>query len=293
MSIFTGAGTALVTPFSDAGIDFAAFETLIEYQIDNGIDALIVCGTTGEASTMTKEEKLAAIEFVVKQAAGRVPVIAGTGTNNTASAIENSMEACDLGVNGLLVVTPYYNKCSDAGLIKHYMSIADASDEPVIVYNVPGRTGVNVSPAVMREIMRHDNIVGIKEASANIVQITETARLCPGIDLYSGNDDHVVPLLALGGKGVISVSANLLPKMVHDMAASFLAGDIKKAVELQFKLNPLNKALFLETNPIPVKTALNMIGMNAGLLRMPLCEMSADKAAVLKKELIALGFDIA
>jgi 4-hydroxy-tetrahydrodipicolinate synthase len=292
MSIFTGAGTALVTPFSDSGIDFAAFETLIEYQIENGIDALIVCGTTGEPSTMTREEKLSAIEFVVKQAAGRVPVIAGTGTNNTASSIEGSMEACDLGVNGLLLVTPYYNKCSDAGLIKHFLSIADASNVPIIVYNVPSRTGMNISPAVMKEISRHDNIVGIKEASANIVQITETARMCPDIDLYSGNDDHVIPLLALGGKGVISVSANVAPKMNHDMVASYLSGDTKRALELQFKLNPLNKALFIEVSPIPVKTALNMIGMNAGLLRMPLCEMSADKAAVLKKELIALGFDI-
>ncbi len=292
MSIFTGAGTALVTPFNDAGIDFAAFETLIEYQIENDIDALIVCGTTGEPATMTKKEKLSAIEFVVKQAAGRVPVIAGTGTNNTAASIENSMEACDLGVNGLLVVTPYYNKCSDAGLIKHFLSIADASSVPIIVYNVPSRTGMNICPAVMKEISRHDNIVGIKEASANIVQIMETARLCPDIDLYSGNDDHVIPLLALGGKGVISVSANVVPKMNHDMVASFLDGDIKKALELQFKLNPLNKALFIDVSPIPVKTALNMIGMNAGLLRMPLCEMSADKVALLKKELVALGFDI-
>lgn len=264
MSIFTGAGTALVTPFNDAGIDFAAFETLIEYQIENGIDALVVCGTTGEPSTMTKEEKLSAIDFVVKQVAGRVPVIAGTGTNNTAATIEGSMEACDLGINGLLLVTPYYNKCSDTGLIKHFMSIADSSSVPIIVYNVPSRTGMNICPAVMKEISRHDNIVGIKEASANIVQIVEIARLCPDIDLYSGNDDHVVPMLALGGKGVISVSANVVPKMNHDMVASYLAGDTRKALELQFKLNPLNKALFLDVSPIPVKTALNMIGMNAG-----------------------------
>lgn len=293
MSIFTGAGTALVTPFNETGIDFAAFEALIEYQIENGIDALVVCGTTGEPSTMTKEEKLSAIEFVVKQAAGRVPVIAGTGTNNTAVCIEAAMEACDLGVDGLLVVTPYYNKCSDAGLIRHYLSIADASSVPIILYNVPARTGVNVTPAVMKEISQHDNIAGIKEASANIAQIVETARICPDIDLYSGNDDHIVPLLSLGGKGVISVVANVAPRMTHDLVASYLEGDTKKSLELQFKLNPLNKALFLEVNPIPVKTALNMIGLNAGVLRMPLCEMSADKAALLKKELIALGFDIA
>ncbi len=293
MSIFTGAGTALVTPFNDTGIDFAAFETLIEYQIENEIDALIVCGTTGEPSTMTREEKRAAIEFVVKHAAGRVPVIAGTGSNNTAASIEASMEASDMGVDGLLVVTPYYNKCSDAGLVKHFHSIADASGVPVIVYNVPVRTGMNITPAVMKEISQHDRIVGIKEASANICQITETARLCPGLDLYSGNDDHVIPLMSLGGKGVISVVANVAPGMTHDMAASWLAGDTKKALELQFKLNPLVKALFIEVSPIPVKTALNMIGISAGVLRMPLCEMSADKTAILKKELKALGFDIA
>ncbi|MGE5493765.1 MAG: 4-hydroxy-tetrahydrodipicolinate synthase [Burkholderiales bacterium] len=293
MSIFTGAGTALVTPFNDTGIDFAAFETLIEYQIENGIDALVVCGTTGEPSTMTREEKKAAIEFVVKHAAGRVPVIAGTGSNNTAASIEASMEASDLGVDGLLVVTPYYNKCSDAGLIKHFHSIADASSVPIIVYNVPARTGMNITPAVMKEISQHDRIVGIKEASANITQITEIARLCQGIDLYSGNDDHVIPVMSLGGKGVISVVSNVAPGMTHEMTASWLAGDTKKALELQFKLNPLIKALFIEVSPIPVKTALNMIGINAGVLRMPLCEMSADKAAILKKELIALGFDIA
>ena len=293
MSIFTGAGTALVTPFNDKGIDFAAFETLIEYQIDNGIDALIVCGTTGESSTMTKEEDLSAIEFVVKQSDGRIPVIAGTGSNNTATAIETSMEASDLGVDGLLVVTPYYNKCTDTGLIRHYWAIADASSVPLIVYNVPGRTGVNVKPAVMKEIAEHENVIALKAACANISQIVETAMLCPDIDLYSGNDDHVVPLLSVGGKGVISVVSNVAPQMTHDMVASYLDGDLERAKELQFKLNPLVKALFSEVNPIPVKTALNMIGINAGVLRMPLCEMSADKANILKKELISLGFDIA
>lgn len=293
MSIFTGAGTALVTPFNETGIDFAAFEALIEYQIENGIDALVVCGTTGEPSTMTKDERLSAIEFVVKQAAGRVPVIAGTGTNSTTSSVEAAMEACDLGANALLVVTPYYNKCSDAGLIRHYMSVADASNVPVILYNVPVRTGVNVTPAIMKEISQHDNIAGIKEASANIAQIVETARLCPDVDLYSGNDDHIVPLLSLGGKGVISVVSNVAPKMTHELVASWFAGDLEKSLDLQFRLNPLNKALFLEVNPIPVKTALNMIGINSGVLRMPLCEMGADKNAALKKELIALGFDIA
>lgn len=292
MSIFTGAGTALVTPFNDKGIDFAAFETLIEYQISNHIDALIVCGTTGESSTMSKEEDLSAIKFVVKQSAGRVPVIAGSGSNNTATAIEASIEASQAGVDALLVVTPYYNKCSDTGLIRHYHAIADAASVPIIVYNIPGRTGVNITPAVMKEITAHDNIRGIKEASGNIVQIVETARLCPDIDMYSGNDDHVIPILSVGGKGVISVVANVAPQMTHDMVQSFFDGDIVKARELQFKLNPLIKALFSEVNPIPVKTALNMIGLNAGKLRMPLCEMNAGKAEILKQELMKLGFDI-
>lgn len=293
MSIFRGAGTALVTPFNETGINFSSFETLIEFQIENGIDALIVCGTTGEPATMTHSEKKSAIEFVVKHTAGRVPVIAGTGTNNTAASVEASMEACDLGADALLAVTPYYNKCSDAGMIKHFLAIADASNVPVIVYNVPGRTGVNLTPQVMKEISQHENIVGLKEACGNIAQIMDTVRLCPDIDLYSGNDDHIVPLLSLGGIGVISVVSNVLPKMTHDLVISFLEGDIKKSLELQLKINTLVKALFSEVSPIPIKTALNMIGIDAGLLRLPLCDMGADKAALLKKELIAIGFDIA
>ena len=291
MSIFTGAGTALVTPFSDKGIDFAAFETLIEYQIEGGIDALIVCGTTGESSTMTKAEDLSAIEFVVKQTAGRVPVIAGTGSNNTQAAIETSKEAADLGVDALLVVTPYYNKCTDSGLILHYHAIADAVDIPIIAYNVPVRTGVNINPAVMKEIGMHENIAAIKEASGNITQIAETARLCTNIDVYSGNDDHVLPVLSLGGKGVISVVSNVAPRMTHDMVESYLSGDHARALELQFALNPLVKALFSEVNPIPVKKAMNLIGIRVGLPRMPLTEMSPDKAVLLKSELRKLGFD--
>ncbi len=292
MSIFTGAGTALVTPFNDKGVDFSAFETLIEYQIDGGIDALIVCGTTGESSTMTKEEDMQAIDFVVKQAAGRVPVIAGTGSNNTQTAIETSKEAAGLGVDGLLVVTPYYNKCTDAGLIRHYFAIADAVRIPIIAYNVPGRTTVNISPLVMKEIGMHDNIAAVKEASANITQIAESARVCPNIDIYSGNDDHVVPVLSLGGKGVISVVSNVAPHMMHEMVESYLSGDHARALELQFALNPLVKALFSEVNPIPVKKAMNMIGIKVGLPRMPLTEMSPDKAALLENELRKLGFDV-
>lgn len=292
MSIFTGAGTALVTPFNEKGVDFAAFEVLLDYQIKGGIDALIVCGTTGESSTMTEKEDLDAIEFVVKYADGRVPVIAGAGSNNTKSAVEASKKASDLGVDGLLIVTPYYNKCSDTGLIRHYHAIADAASAPLIVYNVPSRTGVNIKPEVMKEICAHDNVAAIKEASGNITQIGETIRMCPDTDVYSGNDDHVVPLMSLGGKGVISVVSNVAPGMTHEMAASYLNGDVDKARDLQHKINPLVKALFSDVNPIPVKTALNMIGINVGPLRMPLCEMGADNAAKLEKELIALGFDI-
>lgn len=292
MSIFTGAGTALVTPFNENGIDFAAFEVLLDYQIKGNIDALIVCGTTGESSTMTEEEDLAAIEFVVKYADGRVPVIAGAGSNNTKSAVEASKKASDLGVDGLLIVTPYYNKCTDTGLVRHYHAIADAASAPLFVYNVPSRTGLNIKPEVMKEICQHDNIAGIKEASGNISQIAEIIRLCPDIDVYSGNDDHVVPLMSLGGKGVISVVSNVAPQMTHDMAASYLNGDTDTARDLQLKLNPLVKALFSEVNPIPIKTAMNMVGINVGQLRMPLCEMSEANAAVLRQELIALGFEL-
>jgi 4-hydroxy-tetrahydrodipicolinate synthase len=293
MSIFKGAGTALVTPFNDKGIDFAAFETLIEYQIENGIDALVVCGTTGEASTMSKEEQNSAIDFVVKQTAGRVPVIAGTGTNNTATSVDSAMKAADLGADALLVVTPYYNKCTDTGLIRHFYAIADAAKLPVLVYNIPGRTGFNICPSAMKELAAHELIVGTKEASCNIAQIVEIAGLCTGFDLYSGNDDHVVPVLSVGGLGVISVVSNVLPQMMHDMVEAYLDGNVVKSRELQFKLNPLVKALFSEVNPTPIKMALNMIGIPAGLPRLPLTEMCAQKAAVLKKELIALGFDIA
>jgi len=292
MSIFTGAGTALITPFTDSGIDFAAFEMQIEYQIENGIDALIVCGTTGESSTMTKEEDLAAIEFVIKKAAGRVPVIAGTGSNSTASAVETSKEASALGADGLLVVTPYYNKCNEEGLVRHYHMIADAVDTPIIVYNVPGRTGVNISPAAMKRIFAHDNIVALKAASGNIAQIAETITLCPGLDVYAGNDDYVVPVMSLGGKGVISVVANLAPQMTHDMVMRYVEGDSTGARDLQLKLFPLVRALFSEVNPIPVKTAMNMIGMNGGRLRMPLYQMSDEKAKRLEKELAALGFEM-
>ena len=292
MSIFTGAGTALVTPFNENGIDYTAFEVMLDYQIKGGIDALVVCGTTGESSTMSKQEDQDAIAFVVKHSDGRVPVIAGAGSNDTASAVLASKKASDLGADGILIVTPYYNKCTDEGLIRHYHAIADASGAPIIAYNVPSRTGVNIKPEVMKEIAVHDNVAAIKEASGDISQIAKTCRLCSDIDVYSGNDDHVVPILSLGGKGVISVVSNVMPQMTHDMVASYLSGDAATATALQHKLNPLIDALFSEVNPIPVKTALNMIGIKAGLLRMPLCEMSEQKAAKLRKELIAIGLKV-
>jgi 4-hydroxy-tetrahydrodipicolinate synthase len=289
MSIFTGSCVALITPFTSDGVNYDALGKLIEFHLENHTDALLVNGTTGEPATMSDSEKTGVLEFAVQKVAGRIPVIAGTGANSTAKAIENSLLAQKLGADALLVVTPYYNKCTQGGLVAHYCAIADAVDLPIIVYNVPGRTGVNVLPATMRKLADHKNIAGIKEASGNIEQICETARLCPDIDLYSGNDDHILPLLALGGKGVISVLANVMPQQTHDLVASYFEGDIARSRQLQFMMNPLVKALFSEVNPIPVKTACNLMGFEAGSLRLPLTEMSEAPLAVLKKEMAALG----
>jgi 4-hydroxy-tetrahydrodipicolinate synthase len=293
MSVFKGAGVALSTPFTQNGINFDAFESLIEYQIDGGIDCLLVCGTTGEPSTMTKQERNDAISFVVKKSNGRVPVIAGTGGNNTASVIDATKEAADLGADAVLVVTPYYNKCTQTGLIKHYEAVSGATKLPVIIYNVPGRTGVNVLPTTLSTLADINNIVAVKEASANINQIAEIASLCKDrIDIYSGNDDHIVPVLSLGGIGVISVIANVAPKDTHDMVMSFLDRDVKKALDLQMKAFPLVKALFKEVNPIPVKAALKLLGFNMGGNRLPLCDPSEETMSNLKREMIAYGFDI-
>ncbi|MBR0025555.1 MAG: 4-hydroxy-tetrahydrodipicolinate synthase [Clostridia bacterium] len=289
MSIYTGCASALVTPFNADGIDFEAYGRLIDYQIENRVDALCVTATTGEGSTMTPEEKRAVIAFAVERAAGRVPVIAGTGGNNTKKVIEESLAAEALGVDGLLIVTPYYNKASQSGLIAHYNAIADAVHTPIIVYNVPGRTGLNLLPATMKEIFKHENIVGIKEASGNIEQIVNLAAMCPGLDIYSGNDDHVLPLLALGGKGVISTVGNVIPHDMHDMCASFFAGDIKKAQELQFKILPVWKAAFCEVNPIPIKTMVSMMGIGNGELRLPLTPPSAENRAFLEKVMREYG----
>lgn len=288
MSIFTGSGVALITPFTKNGVNFDVYGELIDYQIEHNTDALITCGTTGEPSTMSSDERHRVISYCVERVAGRVPVIAGTGSNNTQVAIEESKKAQELGADALLVVTPYYNKCTQNGLIAHFMAIADAVSIPIIVYNVPGRTGVNVLPQTMQALSQHPNIVGLKDATANIEQIVETARLCPHLDLYSGNDDHVLPLLSLGGVGVISVLANVAPQQTHDLVASFLSGDIARSRSIQFSVNPLVQALFSEVNPIPVKYGVGLLGFNVGPVRLPLTPLQAEHQEKLRNEMNAL-----
>jgi 4-hydroxy-tetrahydrodipicolinate synthase len=284
--IFKGSCVALSTPFNNDGVNRTAFEKLVEFQISEGTDALLVCGTTGEPSTMTAEEKKDAIECVVTAAAGRVPVVAGIGGNNTQSCIHWAKTAGDLGADALLAVTPYYNKCSEAGLVAHFTAIADASARPVILYNVPSRTCVNIGPATAEKLSLHPNIAGIKEASGNISQIAETARRTAGkMDLYSGNDDQIQPLLSLGGLGVVSVLANIMPRYTHDLVYTYLAGNTAKACEMQLNILPLVSALFCEVNPVPVKTALRLMGHDMGALRLPLCEMTAANLDNLKEQL--------
>jgi len=289
MSLFTGSGVAIITPFDDSGVNLACFEKLIDRQITGGTDAIIALGTTGEPSTMTESEKKDAIACAVGAACGRVPVIIGTGGNNTAKVIADSKRAQEMGADGLLLVTPYYNKCTQDGLVAHFAAVAESVDIPMIIYNVPGRTGVNVLPATMKKLAGLKNVVGIKEASANIEQITELARLCPDVDLYSGNDDHVLPLLALGGKGVISVTANVCPKEVHDMCAAWFEGDIVRCRALQFMLNPLTKLLFSEVNPIPVKAAMKILGFDVGIPRLPLTPLTDTNVEKLSEKLESMG----
>lgn len=272
--IFEGMASAIITPLNEKGIDYELFAKLIEWQIAEGIDGLVVCGTTGEGSTLTDEEHKSAIEFMVKQVAGRVPVIAGTGSNDTAYAVELTKHASLMGVDGVLTVTPYYNKATQKGLIKSFTQIADASSVPVILYNVPSRTGVNIAPKTVLELSKHPNINAIKEASGDISQIAEIAHLCgDNINIYSGNDDQVVPILSLGGKGCISVLSNLLPKETSEMCRLFREGDVKAAARLQLKYIPLINALFSEVNPIPVKAAMAKMGFCEDYLRLPLTPM--------------------
>ena len=279
---FTGSGVAIITPFDGNTTNYDALGELIDWQIEQGTDAIIICGTTGEASTMPDAEHLAAIEYTVERVAKRVPVIAGTGSNETAHAIELSKKAEELGADGLLQVTPYYNKTTQKGLIAHFGAIADAVNIPIILYNVPSRTGVNISIPVLKDHAKRDNIVAIKEASGNISYTVQVAAEVPELYIYSGNDDMIVPVMSLGGKGVISVLANVMPKETHELCKAYLDGECTKATKMQLDLLDLVNALFIEVNPIPVKTAINLMGKNGGNLRLPLVDMADDTLAKLK-----------
>lgn len=288
--IFTGSAVAIVTPFNEKGIDYDAFENLIEFQIKNSTDAIVVCGTTGEASAMPDGEHLDAIEFVVNKVNKRVPVIAGTGSNDTAHGVRLSVEAEKRGADALLLVTPYYNKTNTKGLINHFEQTINHVDIPIILYNVPTRTCMNIGLPVLDALAKYDNVVAIKEASGNMSFTSQVAReFGDRYDIYSGNDDLIVPIMSVGGKGVISVLANVMPKETHDICQLYLDGKVNESKDLQLKLLNLINDLFIEVNPIPVKTALNLMGFNVGDLRAPLYEMEESNKAILAKEMKACG----
>ena len=293
MSIFKGAGTAIVTPFhEDGSVNYDAFAEQIEYQIKNNVDAIIVCGTTGEASTLSHEEHLEVIRFCVEKVNKRIPVVAGTGSNCTETAIYLSKEAEKLGVDGLLIVTPYYNKCTQKGLAEHFTIIAESVNVPIILYNIPGRTGgVLIQPETVVKLCREvPNIVGVKDATGNISMVAKLMALAgDDVDVYSGNDDQIVPLLSLGGKGVISVLSNVAPQQTHDICEKYFNGDVEGSRKMQLEALDLISALFCEVNPIPVKKALNLMGMNAGTLRRPLTEMEEQNAKVLENAMKEYG----
>jgi 4-hydroxy-tetrahydrodipicolinate synthase len=292
MAVFKGAGVAIATPFNqDGSVNYDEFARLIEYQIANDTDAIIVCGTTGEAATMSEKEHMDVVKFCIDKVDHRIPVIAGTGSNCTQTAVELSKEAEEYGADGVLSVTPYYNKATQDGLVAHFSAVADAIKIPVIMYNVPSRTGCNILPATVAKLVREkDNIVGIKDAAGNLSQTAEMMHLTDGaIDLYSGNDDQVVPIMSLGGIGVISVLSNVAPKQTHKMCELALKGDFAGAADIQLKAIPLIKALFAEVNPIPVKKAIEFLGFEAGPLRLPLTEVSAEHAQQLKKAMQDFG----
>ena len=292
MAIFTGAGVALITPMNDDGsVNYEKLRELLEFHVANKTDAIIICGTTGEASTLSDEEHLECIRFACEVINKRIPVIAGTGSNCTQSAIELSKEAEKSGVDGLLLVTPYYNKATQNGLKAHYKAIAKEVNVPIILYNVPSRTGTRLAPQTVVDLCHEvPNIVGVKDATGDISEVAELMSLAKGtVDVYSGNDDQIVPVLSLGGKGVISVLSNILPKETHDMVASYLEGDVAKSCEMQLKYFDLVKALFCEVNPIPVKKALNLMGMEVGSLRLPLTEMEDANAKRLEEEMRTAG----
>ena len=291
--IFTGAASAIITPMNENGVDYENFKKLLNWQIEEGIDALVIAGTSGEGSTLTDEEHREVLKFAVEVVGGRVPVIAGTGSNDTSYAIELTKFACEIGCDAMLVVTPYYNKATQKGLIKMFNAIADASTKPIILYNVPSRTGVNIEPATYAELAKHPMIQAIKEANGQIDKITETMALCGDkLDLYSGNDDQIVPLMSVGGKGVISVLSNVLPKETSEMCHKFFNGDVKGAAEMQFKYFALTKALFSEVNPIPVKAAMAAMGFCEDYVRLPLTVMEDDHKAVLLNEMRKVGLDV-
>ncbi len=290
MTLFTGAATALVTPFKEGKVDFDAFGKLIEMQIENSIDGLVICGTTGEASTLNNDEHIEVVKYAVEKTNKRVVLIAGAGSNDTRQALEMSKALEDVGADALLLVTPYYNKCTEKGLITHYTAIADSIDIPSLLYSVPGRTGVNISPFVVSQLCDHPNIIGIKEASGNMAQVVEIAKyIDEKFDLYSGNDEIIVPLLSVGGKGAISVMANVVPKETRDMVHHYLDGRIDLAANMQVYLKSLIDALFCEVNPIPVKAALHMMGMIEMEYRLPLCPPSEKSLKLIREQMTAAG----
>ena len=296
MSIFTGAGVAIVTPFnSDETINYNKLDELLDYHCTHGTDAIIICGTTGESATMTEEEHMQCVKFAIDRVKGRIPVIAGTGSNCTRTAIDMSKEAADYGADGLLLVTPYYNKATQAGLIGHYTAVAKEAKAPIIMYSVASRTGCNIEPATVAELVKNvDNIVAVKEASGNISQVAKIMALTDGnIDLYSGNDDQIVPMLSLGAKGGISVLSNVAPQETHDICEKFFKGDVKGSAALQLKALPLIEQLFCEVNPIPVKIAMQLMGGECGPLRMPLTEISKEHEQALAKAMKDFGIQLA
>lgn len=296
MAIFKGAGVAIITPMKDNyEVNYDKLDEILEEQIAGGTDAIVICGTTGESATLTEAEHMEAIRFTIEQVKHRIPVVAGTGSNSTSTAIQMSKEAEEAGADGILLVTPYYNKATQNGLIAHFSRIAGEVKIPALMYNIPSRTGVSMTPATIAYLLKNvENIVGIKEASGNISHVAEVMHLCDGkIDMYSGNDDQIVPLLSLGGIGVISVLSNVAPAYTHDIVAKYLEGKVEESRDMQLRALPLIKALFSEVNPIPVKAAMNLMGKEVGPLRMPLSEMEAANKAVLAEEMKKFGLKLA
>ncbi|MDD4797501.1 MAG: 4-hydroxy-tetrahydrodipicolinate synthase [Eubacteriales bacterium] len=287
MPLFRGSAPALVTPFTQDGIDFDAFGKIIDFQLENQSDALIICGTTGESSTMSDDERTDAIKFAVERVGGRIPIVAGTGSNETAHVINLSRRAEDVGCDGLLLVTPYYNKTSSAGVIAHYKAIADRTKTPIIMYNVPSRTGLNMKAEIVAQLAGYKNIHGVKEASGDLSQVIDILRFCRGkLAVYSGMDEIVLPILAVGGDGVITTVGNITPRQMHDLCWRYFTGDTQGATQMQFELKPLIDALFLETNPIPVKAAMDMMGMCSEYVRLPLVAMTQGARATMRQELV-------